>query len=555
MGTNGSKEELSEEGQIILEYINGMKLFEGESVKQLSKVAAALKLLSYKKGDIIIKQNDESEFLCIIVKGKVCFTQTDAATGRRIEVAEVGAEETFGEFGLVYNIRRISEAVASSDNLLVLRLDRHVYNSIKNTKYMKPISRKVESVCKNLLSKGLLDLPLLRGYKSSDINELINLFRFEIHPKGSAIIKEGQKPSRFYLVFRGELVVTRVDEFTLPYEIVRIRKGEGFGERALLNKAYADSTVTSLETCQLFSLDGDEFESFINEMSAAEKAKLQTSSYNSMMVKSVPIFGHLQGTSLNMLGISCISRTYRKGDVIIVEDTTDNRKVSIIVSGKVSVKKNGVQLTTMSSGYFGEAQIFRKAPSASTITAISKLVVLQVPVETFELVLNQEPVIKSEVALKILGKSVSLQTVIQHPNARQVLFKFCAKEFSQESIEFLEDIRKLELLEHRSLAPEVERALLLGANFYENAKQRLLRDKTRRIYGEYIQEGSVNEINISADRKSEVKKLIDNDELSFRMFNGVKNDILNLTEQDTFSRFTTSQLFKDFLNDFGLYSL
>lgn len=555
MGNKTSVDELSMEGKLILEHLTKLDLFRKENPKQLIKVAASLRLEKFKNGDIIIKQNEESDSMYIIASGTASFSHVDPATGRNKIIASVTKGDTFGEFGLVYNVRRTAAVIATSDLLVALRLDREVYQKVQNSKFMKPLSKKVQKVCSTLMRDGLSRLPIMRGMKTVDVEDICDLFTFEVLPAGTKLIQEGQKPERFYLIFHGTVVVTRIDEFTLPYEICRLREGEGFGERALLSNGVTEATVTTLTPCEVFSLDSADFSEFLKSMTDNAKRNMARASYSSLLLGSVPIFRTLKGTHLNILCVASEIKLYKKGAVLIEEDSEDNEKLYVILRGKVNIKQSGKVIDVLKSGYFGEASLFRKKPALSEVSVLNNLTVLELPLKTFELILEKEDSVFSDVAIRVLGKEISLPVLLKHPEGRQCFFKHCKKEFSEESVEFIKEVRRLETLQDRSLARDVIKALGLEEGFFSKTKERLLRDKALQIFGEYIKEGSPNMINISSERRTELTAKIEKGIIEYDMFDIAKTDILNLVEQDTFVRFKDTKEFQAFLDKIGVYSI
>jgi hypothetical protein len=71
---------------------------------------------------------------------------------------------------------------------------------------------------------------------------------------GTAVVRQGERGDRFYVVASGTLAVVRDGE-----EVRRLGAGTSFGEIALLNDSARTATVTALEPTNLVSLGRDEF--------------------------------------------------------------------------------------------------------------------------------------------------------------------------------------------------------------------------------------------------------------------------------------------------------
>ena len=71
---------------------------------------------------------------------------------------------------------------------------------------------------------------------------------------GAAIVREGDPGNRYYTVADGEAVVTRPGA-----RIATLRRGDGFGEIALLRDLRRTATVTATTATQLYTLDKEAF--------------------------------------------------------------------------------------------------------------------------------------------------------------------------------------------------------------------------------------------------------------------------------------------------------
>jgi CRP-like cAMP-binding protein len=71
---------------------------------------------------------------------------------------------------------------------------------------------------------------------------------------GAAVITEGQAGDRFYAIATGELQVTKDG-----HDVKLLRRGDGFGEIALIEDVPRTATVTATTDADLFSLAKEPF--------------------------------------------------------------------------------------------------------------------------------------------------------------------------------------------------------------------------------------------------------------------------------------------------------
>jgi len=86
----------------------------------------------------------------------------------------------------------------------------------------------------------------------------IELVARELEPvavsAGTRVITEGDPGDRYFAVADGELDITRGGG-----QLLRIGRGDGFGEVALVRDVPRTASVTAVTDCLLYSLDGDVF--------------------------------------------------------------------------------------------------------------------------------------------------------------------------------------------------------------------------------------------------------------------------------------------------------
>ena len=96
-------------------------------------------------------------------------------------------------------------------------------------------------------------VPLFAGLDASRIAEIARLLKRQIVPAHYAVVRRGEPADAMFFIMSGEV---QVDVTPTP---VRLGKGQYFGEIALLRDTMRTATVTTVNECQLLSLDVGDF--------------------------------------------------------------------------------------------------------------------------------------------------------------------------------------------------------------------------------------------------------------------------------------------------------
>lgn len=111
------------------ELIADMPLFNEFSEKELRNFAGMDHIIEeYNRGDLIIKEGDDSTVLYLILMGSV--TIVKKIDGHTIRLAKLKPGELFGEMSFFSKKHRRSDVVAS-DRVMILKMDEDFFQKIK----------------------------------------------------------------------------------------------------------------------------------------------------------------------------------------------------------------------------------------------------------------------------------------------------------------------------------------------------------------------------------------------------------------------------------------
>lgn len=86
---------------------------------------------TYKAGDFIFFEGDIEAHFYIIESGKVKIFSKNIKTGQKVELAQLGPGDTFGEFALIDKGARTASAQAETD-VVMLKISEEGYNIMLN---------------------------------------------------------------------------------------------------------------------------------------------------------------------------------------------------------------------------------------------------------------------------------------------------------------------------------------------------------------------------------------------------------------------------------------
>jgi cAMP-dependent protein kinase regulator len=107
-------------------------LFRDFSVDEMVAVIQGLKLSSYERGDVILREGQPGESLFMLTSGRVRAFQKDRATGKQVRIADLREGAFFGEISLLTGQPRNASVVALNSCEL-LELDRPTLDEITRT--------------------------------------------------------------------------------------------------------------------------------------------------------------------------------------------------------------------------------------------------------------------------------------------------------------------------------------------------------------------------------------------------------------------------------------
>ena len=200
--------------------------------------------------------------------------------------------------------------------------------------------------------------------------------------QNTTIINEGDKGDYFYVLREG-----KVNFLKGTKQVGTGKRGNSFGELALLYSAPRAASVVSTTPCKLYRLDQITFRSILqshNVSSDMEKMEL---------LRQVDFLNDLDPQDVHKLAAAMKPRTFKQGETI-VKKGDEGDVFYLIVSGKVKltdISAGNTKYEDMEMGpgrHFGERALITNEKRAANIVALSDVKTWTIDKKTFVTVLG-----------------------------------------------------------------------------------------------------------------------------------------------------------------------
>ncbi|CAO3679865.1 hypothetical protein G6F70_006406 [Rhizopus microsporus] len=205
-------------------------LFKHLDDEQYQDVVNAMTEKKVKQGEHVIEQGAVGDYFYIVESGQLdCFID-----GKK--VASYGPSGSFGELALMYNAPRAASIIAVTDCVLYA-LDRITFRSI----LMENTSRK-----RTMYERFLSEVPIFKSLEVYERHKIADALESVTFEDKEVIIKEGDVGEEFYLIESGEAIFYKTMPDGSQKQVMVGKKGDYFGELALLNdKPRAASVIAN----------------------------------------------------------------------------------------------------------------------------------------------------------------------------------------------------------------------------------------------------------------------------------------------------------------------
>lgn len=191
-------------------------------------------------GTEIITQGDQGDFFYVVEKGTVDYL----VDGKVVNTSSDGS--SFGELALMYNSPRAATVIAKTDCIL-WALDRLTFRRI----LLDGTSKK-----RSLYENFLKEVPVLQSLSSYERSKLADALNTQVFKSGENVVTEGEAGENFYFIEDGTAEVIKEGQGV----VATLKKGDYFGELALLYDSPRQATVKAVTPLKAVSLNKSGFQ-------------------------------------------------------------------------------------------------------------------------------------------------------------------------------------------------------------------------------------------------------------------------------------------------------
>lgn len=208
-------EELIKSAIIANDFLNNMM-----DAERLQGVVNAMIPQVLKANSYVIKEGEIGGQLYVSAEGEYDVIKNGVC------IKTFGPGVVFGELAILYKARRFASIKVTTD-AFVWALDRKIFQKIM----MKTGSQEREQNIKFLSS-----VKVLKGMSEDTLLKICDLLKREFYATGSTIIRQGDQGDKFYIIRGGSVTVTKRSNTGEVRIVGMLKRGECFGEQALLTK-------------------------------------------------------------------------------------------------------------------------------------------------------------------------------------------------------------------------------------------------------------------------------------------------------------------------------
>jgi len=228
------------------------------SEAERAELPSVLQVVSIARDEVVIHEGDAGDAFYIIEEGAVEVFRSDGTSEELL--ATLRPPEYFGEIALLEDVPRTAScrALAGTKLLVIARKD-----------FQRLVASHFDSVAKvgraAEVTHLLTRMPLFAEFEPAHMRAVMEAFNSRDVVAGEQIVTQGDTGDCFYVILEGSFDVLVDTGGGGPAKVAQLRRGEYFGEIALLEDVPRTATVRAAGDGVLLVLSRNDFEELLKE--------------------------------------------------------------------------------------------------------------------------------------------------------------------------------------------------------------------------------------------------------------------------------------------------
>lgn len=237
---------------LLLQILRSNVLFTGLTSSELGDCLDAFFPMQAAPGAVVIHQGDVGDNFYAIETGEVEILVAAVNGAPPVRYGFLSTGMGFGELALLYNMPRAATIRATAEAPVDLWvLERKTFREIL-------ASHKLQRLHETL--RALRNVSLLNKLTTSELQHVAAAMEWEEFPAHMPVIRQGEVGEHFFIITRGEILVTQMDADSGEETRIRTMKpGDHFGEMALFKDEVRSATCTTTTPAQCLTLGREHF--------------------------------------------------------------------------------------------------------------------------------------------------------------------------------------------------------------------------------------------------------------------------------------------------------
>ncbi|KAI9987189.1 hypothetical protein PInf_023157 [Phytophthora infestans] len=186
--------------QLLLKILQSNVLFQGQSHGEIRDCLDAFFPMRVEPGHLVIKQGAQGDNFYAVESGQLEILVSMGGS-TPIRYGFLGPGLGFGELALLYNMPRAATIRAVTE-VELWALERNTFREILASHKLNRLTRTLEVLQK---------IAILSKLTSSEMQQVAAAMEWEEFEENDAIVRQGEVGEKFYIINKGEIIVTQVD--------------------------------------------------------------------------------------------------------------------------------------------------------------------------------------------------------------------------------------------------------------------------------------------------------------------------------------------------------